>query len=330
VWDLPPGWDLILDERMGILGPEPSGSPLFYRRQIVPDEARNERGQDVTAAVTVADRVAAPPGALDRRFIGRLVSEHRLALRFPAPIADGPGEPVLVVDGWVEYPYSQTMFAAWQANADYRAPTLEARAPGGQWMVVLEQFGYPAGMPRRMSLPLPDLPPGATELRLTTNQEVYWDRVAVVWSEPCPEAQRLQLRPLAAEVGYVGFPLRTNAPQRVPRYDYSRRAPLWDTHYQRGYYTELGSASELVEAADDALAIIGAGEEIHLEFAVVEQAPPAGWTRRFVLATEGWCKDMDLYTDDGATIEPLPPLRGGHSRRSELHARYNTRYQDGR
>jgi len=329
-WDLPQGWDLVLDERMAISDPQPSGAPLLYRAAMLPKLARNDRGQEVTSAVTAADLVAAPPGALDRRFIGRLAGEHVLTLRFPAALDHGPGQPVLVIDGWVEYPYSQTMFAAWQAKADYRAPTLEARAPGGDWVAVREQFGYPAGMPRRMSLPLSGLPGGALELRLTTNLEVYWDRIAVVWAEPCPAARRQVLEAVDAEVRYVGFPHRTSSAQRVPHYDYGRRAPLWDTHYQAGFYTELGPALELVTKTDDALAIIGAGEEIHLEYPAPATPPPTGWTRRFILEVEGWCKDMDLYTLEGDTIGPLPARGAGKSRRSELHARFNTRYQDGR
>ena len=59
-----------------------------------------------------------------------------------------------MIDGWVEYPYAQTVFAAWQAGAPYPAPTLEARDGDGRWHVVAREFGYPAGMPRRMTLPL--------------------------------------------------------------------------------------------------------------------------------------------------------------------------------
>ena len=64
----------------------------------------------------------------------------------------------LVMDGWIEYPYCQTMFAAWQAGAAFRAPSLQARTTDGTWVMVAEQFGYPAGMPRRALFPVPALP----------------------------------------------------------------------------------------------------------------------------------------------------------------------------
>ena len=48
----------------------------------------------------------------------------------------------------------------------------------------------PPGMPRQMALPLPPLPAGSTALRLRTSQEIYWDRIAVVYSEPLPGVRR--------------------------------------------------------------------------------------------------------------------------------------------
>ena len=104
---------------------------------------------------------------------------------------------MLVADGWVEYPYAQTIFAAWQAGAPYLAPSLDARDGNGRWSRVLEEFGYPAGMPRQMSVPLPRLPRGTTALRLQTTQEVYWDRLAIAYVEPAPDVRRRGL-PLEA------------------------------------------------------------------------------------------------------------------------------------
>ena len=48
----------------------------------------------------------------------------------------------------------------------------------------------------------------------------------------------------------------------------------------------------------------------------------------FVIDARGWCKDMDLYTKDGDTVEPLPGVRSAAAQ--ELQRRYTTRYQSGR
>jgi hypothetical protein len=327
VYDLPPDWQMVMDERMGISDPQPTGAPFFFRDELLPASAVNDRGDDVLAAVLDGDGVAAPVGPLDHRFIGLLEREHVLTLEFPAPLDGRQGTPLLVIDGWVEYPYSQTNFAAWQAGAAFEAPTVEA-FDGEQWRVVLAQFGYPAGMPRRMSVPLPPLPAGASRLRLRTNMQIYWDRIAVAFAEQ-PPAHGRQLAPLAAaEVGKTGFARRDTLGQFRPHYDYADRSPFWDTRYMAGYYTRLGPAWELVAEHDDAVAIIGPGEEVHLEFVATDPAPD-GWRRYFVLETRGWAKDMDLFTRDGETVGPLPSSGRKSAASEALHARFNTRYQAG-
>ena len=124
------------------------------------------------------------------------------------------------------------------------------------------------------------------------------------------------------------FPAASCTPSRRPSYDYDRRAPLWDTRYPRGFYTALGPGHRLVAAEDGAVAIFGPGEELQLEFAASLPPPKPGWTRRFVLEARGWCKDMDLYTKDGETVEPLPGTRGPAA--AALQRRYTTRYESGR
>jgi hypothetical protein len=316
---------MAIDERKAIAGPQPTGAPIFFREERLPSRAITSEGADVTAAVRAADRRAAGPAHVDPRFIGR-AGRHALTLEFVGRLDDHGGRPTLVADGWIEYPYAQTVFAAWQAGAPYEAPTLEARGADGRWRVVAREFGYPAGMPRRMALPLPPLPRGTTALRLTTTQEVYWDRVSVAYGEDLPEARRTALPLAAATLSAAGFARRATGPQRAPSYDYAARAPLADTRHARGWYTAFGDIRPLVGATDDAVAIIGPGEEAHLEFEA-PAPPPAGWTRRVVLQARGWCKDMDLYTRDGETVGPLPGAET--PQRRVLHARFNTRYMAG-
>jgi hypothetical protein len=184
LYDLAPGWNLVMNERMPTGEPAADGSPLFYREAAVrrPVRATNDRGEEVGASIAEADFQAADPGPRDPRFLGLLEREHALTLDFGDVINPPGSRPVLKAFGWVEYPYSQTVFAAWQAGERYRSPTLEARTADG-WEVVHPQFGYPAGMPREMALPLDALPEGTTALRLRSNLEIYWDRIALVYAE---------------------------------------------------------------------------------------------------------------------------------------------------
>jgi Flp pilus assembly protein TadD len=333
VYDLPAGWNLALDERMHTGGgPAPTGAPVFYREANVLELARaaDDRGNDVTALLAQQDHHAAPPGHRDPRFLARLADEHVLELEFEAPLDTLAGQPVLVADGWVEYPYSQTVFAAWQAGAAYAPPTLEAQAESGEWITIYEAWGYPAGMPREMSLPLEGLPAGTRRLRLRTNWEIYWDRIRVVGSEPRPQATALAVPEMvAARVAKTGFARRVTYAQQRPYYDYAERSPFWDTRYPSGFYTALGPVLPLVREQNDAFAVIGPGDELHVEFAAPTEIP--GHRRVLVLEARGYAKDMDMYTLDGETVGPLPstPRAGDPARRDALHERYLNRYQGG-
>ena len=359
-WDIPPGWSMTLDERMCIHGPEPTGEPCFYRadRLMRPTRATSAAGvhgtmHDMTSVVAAADMGAADPGPADPRFIGRLQDEFVLEMEFPRPIGESPGEPMLIMDGWVEYPYSTTNFSMWQASAPAQAPTLEALNPAtGEWVVLVGEYGYPAGMPRQCSFPIPrqSLPSGCTTLRLRTTVELYVDALAVAWSEPCAGAVRIDHPLVHAEVADAGFAARIPHPQRRPEYDYSRRAPLWDCRTQPGRYTAFGvDCTPLLRDADDASVIFAAGEEVRLSFAadgvpvsgklagagtpMTAAAPLRPDTRRvWVLEVEGWCKDMDPLTQSGARIDPLPARDGARPAAATraLMERFNTRIEGGR
>jgi hypothetical protein len=185
------------------------------------------------------------------------------------------------------------------------------------------------------------LPSGCDALRISTNVEVYWDRLSLAWAEPCPRARRVELPLVGATLAEVGFAKRTTGPQRFPHYDYADRAPLWDTRHPAGWYTAFGGVLPLISSVDDAVAVMGPGEEVELVFdgrVATEVAAPGGdqeerWTRRFVLELNGWCKDMDLYTRDGETVGPMPHREGatpaGIEARDALHERFNTRYRSG-
>ncbi len=328
-WSLPESWSLAVDERLAIEGPPATGEPIFFRTTIDPVAATNDRGDSILEAVTSSDRSAAPLPPLDHRFIGRLTDEHVVTLEFDRTIpAESDGRaPWLLMDGWVEYPYAQTMFAAWQAEATYDAPTLEARDASGDWVVVQHAFGYPAGMPRTAAFPLTDLPEGCNALRLRTNQEIYWDRLRVVIGEPAPAGSfSVSLHPTAARFSAIGFPKRINQPQRCPDYDWSTRSPLWDVRHQRGRYTDFGDVLELVSSVDGAVVTIGPGEGIEITF----NAPSGAGSMHWILDNHGWCKDRDRFTRDGETIDPIPGAELRNDAATRLLESTRTRIEAGR
>jgi len=319
--DVPPGWEVLPDERLGTGTPMPTSGLLYARSSLSPVAARAGWGEDVLDSVLHHDTVAVSPGMIDGRFIGRVIEPFVLELEFATPIDELPGDPMLVLDGWVEYPYSQTMFAAWQAGLTYRPITIEARDAAGRWRVLHEDVGYPAGMPRTSVYPLEDLPPGVTAIQLRTDLELYVDAARVVGVAPCSDAVVHRAVVDSAMLEQPGYPKRIDHPQRRPEYDWSDRRPFWDTRVQRGAYTRFGAVDELLAKSDGGVAVFGAGEAIRFRF------EPAGllakgWTRAHVLDLRGWCKDMDLLTGQGGTVMPVPGGGGGESLR--------TRHRSGR
>ena len=180
-----------------------------------------------------------------------------------------------------------------------------------------------------MTLPLKEIREGTLALRLSSNMEIYWDKLQIVYEVNDVEIRHQSVKPDLVKVNRIGFPQRTNNLQKAPSYNYEQRAPYWDTKFQRGFYTALGDATELVKDLDGAVAIIGGGEELHMEFPVLHP-PSQGLNRHFVLDFRGWAKDMDLYTKDGETVSPLPvPAYADDMRREILHSKYNVRFQEG-
>ena len=324
VYDLPAGWSMTLDERHSALPPKPTHEPRFYRAVQTPIRAVNESGVDCTAAVQNADLKAAPAPPADLRFNGRYERPHILTLEFATPL-DALAKPTLVMDGWVAFPDAQSAVNATQAGIEFSAPRLEAAGADGQWSVIFPEFGYPAGMQRQMSLPLERLPENCTKLRITHSLEAHWDRIALVDAEPCPGIRKSTIGATIATLAHVGVPRYDRDRDGKPYwFDYDDRNPLWPSRAPTGAYTRFGDCKELIDAADDASATIGPGEEVHLEFKM-PPAPPAGWTRRYVLESRGWCRGMRLYTRNGSTVEPYPSSGLPAEPRNTLHHKYNTR-----
>ncbi len=112
--ELPPGWHVVVDERQSTGEPLATGERLCYRDAWMPILAETDQGQDVLERVLHADELPVPVSEKDSRFVA-FAKPHSLILEFAAPI-DRLQRPTLIMDAWVEYPYSQTMFAAWQAG----------------------------------------------------------------------------------------------------------------------------------------------------------------------------------------------------------------------
>ncbi len=297
-------------ELMAVSISPPPPEVVGFRRILLPVYATDISGREVTARLQNVDRDCVGPITTDRRFTG-FAERHLLEIVFdPAELTWKEQDRVfLIAHGWVNYAYSSTNFAAHQAGLRLQAPTISVLRDG-DWVPIVEEAGYPAGINHVMLLELTGLlRPGDARLRIETNMEIYWDQVSLGIAEE--EIQNditvLELTPARAQLEFVGFPREYSPDGRKPNlFDYSNidKTSAWKRPV--GYYTRFGEVTPLILSTDNAFVIMGPGEELTVEFAVPDTHPSAGRRRTFILKTVSFCKDMDWHTAYGQTVEPLP------------------------
>jgi hypothetical protein len=308
VVDRPPGFEATPDERFAPEGPRPTGELLTWRRSIHPEKATDLEGRDLSATLKDWDRRTADSFKKLSGWIG-YAEEHGIVLDFGDRLKDlKPGDRlVLMLAGWVEYPYSQTNYAAATAGVTLKPPVLERREPDGSWVVLDPHPGYPAGLPRMMTVDLTGKLAGrGAAIRLRTNMECYYDQAFLAIVEPAGETVTT-LSPSGARLSARGYLREVSPDGALPLlydYDYVDPAPLARL---QGDLTRYGDVAELVNTDDDRLCLVGPGDDLKLEFDASDLPPiRPGWTRSYVLRSIGYCKDADPFTAASDTVGPLP------------------------
>lgn len=343
--DHPVGTAVYPNEMMAIGAPPPEFRLFCVQHPIDPLKAVDHTGRDVTAQLLHVDRRYAGPTELDDRFTG-VAQPHSVELDFGnrlANIATGT-RLILFLEGWVEYGYSSTNYAASQAHVELHAPTIEAFREG-KWTVLFPEVGYPAGINHMMTLNVTGkILPTDRRIRIRTNMELYWDRIFLGCDQADAGLVVQEVAPRSADFHFHGYPREYSPDGRHPNlYDYANSDPSVGWKLMSGQYTRFGDVRQLLLEPDNCFVIMGHGEELTLRFAVTDFKPlPPGYTRTFILKTDSYCKDMDLYTAFPDTVEPLP-FHGmsGYPYRPDEHypdtpltreyrTKYNTRRVQGR
>jgi len=308
--DHPANQQVFPDERLAISGPPPTRELLVVAEPIRPVRATDPAGRDCTENLARVDRIYAYAPPLDRRYLG-FCRPHTLELDFQDLLAElGQDDRLfLFIHGFIEYPYSQTVYAASQSRLGWEPIRVEAQGGDGRWHVIVPDGGAPGGMGRMMTIDLTgQLPPTTSKLRLTTNLEIFYDQIFLARPAP-PDHVTVGTAPLlAANLRYLGFPREYSPDGREPLiYDYEHRDATAPFHRLRGSYTRYGPVADLLADFDDRYALLGPGDEIALTFDATKLPPvPSGYARSFVLVSHAYCKDMDLYTATPQTLGPLP------------------------
>jgi len=326
------------------------GAPRLYAfektAKVFPTRAVDHHGRDVLDRLLKVDRTY--PDEFRRLSFAGYAEMHDVTLEFPPSIVDKEGF-VLFLNGWTDFEYSSSNYAASQQELSMIVPILEMENADGIFQPVIEPMGFPPGMARTIAVDLASLGPlRGRRMRLRTNMRVFWDQIFLArpWDE-ATMTSRLQVseaKTAAAHLHRRGFPREHSPDGKEPRlYDYGIIDNTQPFRVISGDYTRFGRVTDLVTDADDRSVIFGKGEEVTLEFPVKGlPAQPKGTIRSFVLHLSGWCKDMDPHTAHGETIEPLPfrsmkayPYAEGESYPDdEAHrgwrATYNTRHLEGK
>ena len=300
------------DERLVITGPPASHDLLVVSEHVDPVAAIGPNGEDCVERVRHTDRTYAYQPKLDRRFYG-FCRPHALELRFDVPDrwieGDADQSIYLFVGGWIEYPYSQTTFAASQAGVAWEPLRVDQLSPDGQWETIIPDAGAPGGMGRTIAIDVTGkLRSTDVRLRLTTNLEIYFDRIFVGTDTGTGDLTVQTVPLVSADLRRLGFPLEFSPDGRHPLiYSYDIIEPTSSFKMPRGVYTRYGPVESLLATFDDAYVILGTGDEMAVSFDAAAITPVApGSVRSFVLISHAYCKDMDLYTGAPDTVEPLP------------------------
>jgi tetratricopeptide (TPR) repeat protein len=184
----------------------------------------------------------------------------------------------------------------------------------GKWVKILNDTGFPAGLPRTITTDLTGkLPQGTTRIRITTNLQIYWDSILIDRSKQSDNFKLSPVPLVKADLDYHGYPRQIeDQPPGNVKYMYEQVSRTGPYARQAGEYTRYGDIRPLLSGFDDKLVVFGSGEEVALEFDPAKLPPlPKGWTRDYFFQANGYEKDMDFYAAEGSTVEPLPFRRMG-------------------
>ena len=308
--DHPANTNVFPDERFLSEQPFASGQTVVASPQTRPlAGAWDDSGHDVLATLTSQ---TAGPHHYVRNFTNLtyagFANPHSLTL----DLGDwSPRNPLrLFAHGYVEYFSASSMYAAWQAGIVPHPPTIQAQLPDGSWKTVIEDAGFPAGLPRTVVYDLTGkLPPHTRRIRLQTNLQIYWDGILVDNGPDAVQSVHQTELPLtAAHLAFRGYPkqIERETPGDLT-YDYQSISQTGPFGWQRGNYTHYGDVTPLLNTRDDHYVIFGSGEDIDAEFSdATLPALPTGWKRDYFFYADGFVKDMDFYEALPFTVTELP------------------------
>jgi hypothetical protein len=236
-----------------------------------------------------------------------LVERHDLILDL-GPDA-GRDSTFLFLRGWI-YPTDASINVALsQSNVKLIMPSLEVRDARGQWTTAAP-IGFPSGKDKTIVVDLSGkFPTRDHHVRIRTNLQIYWDQAFVGRNLASPATRITSLPSRSADLHARGYS-RTyrKAGATVPggsTMTASARRRCGGRSRARSRVS--ADVRSLLGQSDDMYVIMAPGDEATLGVRRrVGGRVLHGWTRDFLLYSDGWIKDSDLNTAFGTTVAPLP------------------------
>ncbi|MDX2042892.1 MAG: FG-GAP-like repeat-containing protein [Acidobacteriota bacterium] len=334
--DHPADVDIYPNERLMPARPYPSFKLFSVKAPRPPVAATDDKGNNILPLIKDVDR-RSPEDFEKLRFKG-YAREHAIELDLGDTAK--AKQVLLLMTAWIDYADSTSNLAAAQAGEKLVPPYLQVKNTAGQWQTVIPQMGFPAGLPKTMTVDLTGKFLCAdSRVRIVTSMRIYWDQILVDASEGNAPVKVTTLDPMVASLRWRGFPREYSPDGRKPLiYDYRTIEPFapWKAHL--GNYTRFGDVRELLTAADDMYVVTRNGDEIQLDFDARRlPALPSGWKRTYLVFADGFGKDMDVNSARPETVGELPfhkmksyPYSPGDAypndkRHQDYLERYNTR-----
>ncbi len=324
----PDSVEIFVDERF--VPPAPPELRLFrVGQRIPPASATDAEGNDLLPILRTKDaRYVSDlrPGP----FQG-IVAPHAVVLELPAEAAAAE-RPFLFLQGWI-FPTDASINVAVSQSSTVQVmpPQLEVPDGTGGWRTAIPDMGFPSGKDKTVVVDLGGVVrPEDPRIRIRTNMQIYWDHAffavgaiagpavaggaeaAAARMQPSHGGGELRLRllrPQTAHLHFRGFSreYRKGGRHGPHWFDYENVSTESPWLPIAGRYTRYGDVGPLLREPDDMYVVMAPGDEMTVEFDAAGASDlPNGWTRTFLLYTDGWIKDADLNTATGNRVEPLP------------------------
>ncbi len=300
--DHPKVVDIFVDEKFT---PPPFPEFRIYttNKKHLPVTAFDELGNDVLPAIQKKD---------DRYVSNLYPAKYQGLTSLHSLILDpgkNPDTDILALNGWI-FPTDASINFSISQSSDMEVvpPRMQVINREGEWETVIESIGFPLGKNKTMVIDLKDK--FITEdhrVRIETNMQIYWDYAFFTGDKSLPvKTQKLEM--ISADLHFRGYSAMYRKGGRYgPHwFDYNSLSTGQKWRDLEGNYTRFGNVLALLQEADDQYIIANAGDEVTVEFDANLPDLPEGWTRDFVIYSEGWVKDGDMNTATGNTVLPLP------------------------